>query len=71
MSVQEQAAEFWTKNQRMRFLVLTAVSIHTADFWDGVLQFCQWVIEVSEEPTVSLCQTKRHIPKGEVLAIVR
>ena len=36
-SVHEQAAEFSTKNQRMRFLVLTAVSIHTADFWDGVL----------------------------------
>jgi len=70
-SVHEQAAEFSNKNQRMRFLVLAAVSIHTADFWDGVLQFCKWVIDVSDEPAVSLRQTKRHIPKDEVLAIVR
>jgi len=36
-SVHEQAAEFSTKNQRMRFIVLMAVSIDTADFWDDVL----------------------------------
>ena len=36
-SVHEQAAEFSTKNQRRRFLVPTAVSIHFADSCQGVL----------------------------------